>query len=284
MKLPYRAGDSFALPLGNGTSTPATILACDHHTVDIAAADIVVHGVGDRALVLHRWRRFGRPSAGRTSCAPNLHPHRAGSSWTGPAHAERIVAMHLGIANVELPPLHVHNRWNPVYASDSRYLRIAQRGRTLDPRKLAQQYPQLEVLECSGVALTSLDFPRSLRALRLVRIATPVDLRELATLPLHTLALEHLRELRGVEALTRWNSLEQLEMLGFWQLELDDVMSLVELQHLVRAEIDIGGRRKNVELYKRANWAYPWPFELVAWRPNRLICEALRVEPPARSD
>lgn len=270
MKLPYRAGDSFALPLGDGSTVEATIVAHDHHTVDIAVADMQLCGVSDRALVLRRWKRI--------SCHPERSREAAksrdsGNLWIGPAHAERIVATHLGIANLELPPLYVHNQWNPVFPPDSRYVRIAERGRRLDPRQLAQQFPLLEVLECSGVALTSLDFPRSLRALRLVRIETPVDVRDLAALPLHTLALEHLREIRGVEALAGWDSLGQLEMLGFWQLELDDVMHLVELQHLVRADIDIGGRRKNVEIYRRANWAYPWPF----------IFEALRVAPLARS-
>jgi hypothetical protein len=259
VKLPYRAGDSFALPLGDGSTAPATILSCDHHTVDIAVADLVLHGVSDRALVLHRWKVKHRHPE-RNDVKSRDRPNR----WLGPAHAERIVATHLGIANLELPPLVVRNRWIPEFPPDSRYLRIAERGRRLDPRELAQHYPLLEVLECSGVALSSLDFPRSLRALRLARIVTPVDLRELATLPLQTLSLEHLRELRGVEALARWDSLEQLEMLGFWQLEREDVMPLLELRHLVRAEIDIGGRRKNVELYKRANWAYPWPFELFA--------------------
>ncbi|MGA7746723.1 MAG: hypothetical protein WBG27_09080 [Candidatus Aquilonibacter sp.] len=272
MKLPYRAGDSFALPLGDGTSTPATILACDHHTVDIAVADMVLRGVSDRALVLHRWKVKHHRSPSTTAlraCARDDKSNR----WMGPAHAERIVATHLGIADLELPPLVVRNRWNPVFAPESRYLRIAARGCTLDPRELAQHYPRLEVLECSGVALTSLAFPRSLRALRLSRIESPLDLRELAALPLRVLALEHLRHAIGTEALAGWNSLEQLEMLGFWQLELDDAMPLLELPALVRAEIDIGGRRKNVELYRRANWAYPWPFTY----------EALRVEPPARS-
>ncbi len=245
-------------------------MAHDHHTVDIAVADMTLRRVSDRALVLRRWKRI--------SCHPERSRETAKSRdrdnlWLGPAHAERIVATHVGIANLELPPLYVHNQWNPVFAPDSRYVRIAERGRVLDPRELAQQYPLLEVLECSGVALTSLEFPRSLRALRLVRIETPVDVRELAALPLHTLALEHLREIRGVAALLHWDSLEQLEMLGFWQLELDDVMPLANLQHLVRVEIDIGGRRKNVEVYRRASWAYPWPF----------IFEALRVAPPARS-
>ncbi len=190
---------------------------------------------------------------------PQVVPNRLGA-----AHAERIVATHLGIANLELPPLYIRaGEWTPQFPCDSRYLRIAERGFTLDPRELGQQYPLLEALDCSGIALTSLEFPRTLRALRLARVTTPVDLRTLAALPLHTLALEQLREVRGVEALAGWASLEQLEMLGFWQLELDDVMPVVQLQGLVRAEIDIGGRRKNVELYRRAGWAYPWPFELL---------------------
>ncbi len=262
MKLPYRAGDSFALPLGDGSTRPATILHCEHHTVDIAIGDIVLRGVGDRALVLHRWRVI-RPV---TSSFRAYARDDKSNGWIGPAHAERIVATHLGIANLELPPLVVRNRWKPAFPPDSRYLRIAGRGRSLDPRELTRDYPLLEVLECSGVALTSLDFPRSLRALRLVRIETPVDARAFAALPLHTLALEQLRELRGVEALAQCNSLEQLELHGFWQLELENVMPLLALRNLVRAEIDIGGRRKNVELYKRANWAYPWPFDLVAAR------------------
>ena len=249
------------LPLGDGSSVEARIVAHDHHTVDIAVADMVLRGVSDRALVLHRWKaKHCHPERSREAAKSRDRDNR----WLGPAHTERIVATHLGIADLELSPLVVHNRWNPVFAPDSRYLRIAGRGRALDPRELAQQYPRLEVLECSDVALTSLEFPRSLRALRLSRIETPVDVRELALLPLHTLALEHLRHAIGIEALARWNSLEQLEMLGFWQLELEDAMPLLALPRLVRAEIDIGGRRKNVELYRRANWAYPWPFETIA--------------------
>ena len=172
-----------------------------------------------------------------------------------------MVATHLGIANLELPPLRVHNAWKPQVLPDARFLRITGRGVTLDPRTLS---PQLEVLDCSGVTLTSLAFPRTLRALRLAWIAAPVDLRELASLNLRTLHLEELRDVRGVDALARFTTLQQLEMLGFWQLTLEDVKPLLDLRNLLRAEIDIGGRRKNVELYKRTNWAYPWPFELDA--------------------
>jgi hypothetical protein len=254
MKLPYRVGDTFRLPLGDGALVEATIVAHDHHTVDIAVADFVLR-VWDSALVLHRWKleparrgwRFGAQDARPTEGWPNR---------LGPAHAERIVA------GIELPPLRVHNRWTPQFPPG--YLRVAQRGMTLDPRELP---PDLEVLDCSHVALTSLQFPPTLRALRLAWISVPVDLRELEALNLHTLHLEELRDVRGVDALGRLGSLRQLEMLGFWQLTLREVEPLLAHPHLVRAEIDIGGRRKNVELYKRANWAYPWPFEILAEGP-----------------
>ncbi len=259
MRLPYRVGDTFTMPVGDGSLVEATIVAHNHHTVDIVVSDVALR-VSDRALVLHWWKRLVIPSVAKRSrgtAAP------INDAWIGPAHAERIVATHLGIANVELPPLYVHNRWTPEFPPDSRYLRIALRGITLEPRELAR-FPHLEVLDCSGIAFTSLAFPPTLRALRLARISTPVDLRELEVLPLQALHLEELHELRGVEALARLQSLQQLEMLGFWQLRLDDVLPLLPHRNLVRAEIDIGGRRKNVELYKRANWAYPWPFEILA--------------------
>ena len=274
MKLPYRAGDSFALPLGNGTSAPATILATHHHVVDIAVADLTLR-VYDSALVLHRWKpNRVIPSVARSRGTDTI------AVPVGPAHAERIVAAHLGIADIELPPLRVHGiQTKAQYPSDARYVRIAQRGLELDPRELATRFPNLEALDCSHVTLRSLVFPPTLRALRLAWIATPIDLRELAQLPLHTLVLEEPRELRGIDVLATWSSLQQLEMLGCWQLTLDEMLPLTANATLQRAAIDIGGRRKNVELYRRANWAYPWPFELFALKPDAV----LRVATPARS-
>jgi len=244
------------MPLGDGSSVPATIAACAHHTVTLAVCGLELAGVSDRALVLHRWKR----RANALAPADDALRYARHNGWIGPAHAERIVATHLGIANLELPPLYVRGVRAAQPPPDARRLRVAGRGVTLDPRELSR-YPRLEVLECADITLRSLDFPPALRALRLARIATPVDLREIARLPLRALALEEMRELRGVGVLAGWESLEQLEMLGCWQLTLDEVMPLAETRNLLRAEIDIGGRRKNAELYKRANWAYPWPFE-----------------------
>jgi hypothetical protein len=259
MKLPYRVGDSFLLPVGDGSAVEATIVAGNHHTVDIAVSDLMLR-VRDTALVLHRWRRGGAPFE-----APGLRPVAPQGDIVNPAHAERIVATHLGIAHVELPPLRVHNRYEP--ALPRGYMRIAQRGFVLDPRALP---PDLEVLDLSHVALASLDFPPALRALRLAWIMTPIDLRALEALQLEALSLEELRDVRGIDALARMPTLQQLEMLGFWQLTLAEALPLVALRNLLRAEIDIGGRRKNLELYKRANWAYPWPFEIFAARVDGL--------------
>jgi hypothetical protein len=126
-------------------------------------------------------------------------------------------------------------------------------------------------------ALTSLDLSnahvpdarpfaslQALRALRLSRVTGVSDAGAFSALRLRTVALEHLHEIRSVRELRAIETLEQLELLGLWQFEIADVEWTLERARLHRAEIDIGGRRKNVELYRRASWAYPWPF---AWAP-----------------
>ena len=348
MKLPYRVGDSFALPIGDGSSVAARILACGHHVVDIVVIDgsertIAALRVSDRALVLQRWRRSGE----RVRCKP-VAPERA--QWIGPAHAERIVAARLGIAPLDPPPLFVrelgagsleralaslgeqsilscprplgahalaHLRaWLiehrcarvrvcddatllalagtpiehltlaridgvlPAFPSvvdlellapadlhvvaaafpNVRRLRIAARGMRVNASVL-REFHALEALDVSGVALESIGALAglNLRVLRLARIDATLDVRALESSALRTLAIEHARDLRGVAAFAAWTALEQLELLGLWQAHLDEALTLVNLRALVRAEIDLGGRRKNVELNRRANWAYPWP-------------------------
>ncbi|HTU69243.1 MAG TPA: hypothetical protein VMF11_02890 [Candidatus Baltobacteraceae bacterium] len=297
MKLPYRAGDSFGLPLGNGSLVRARILACGRHTVDIAVADSVLR-VSDEALVLQRWRCIdrGAPSPFEAR-VPRASRDDDGAKWTGAAHAERIVATRLGIALLELPPLAVRARaFAPEYPTvrsegelagmlaeqpDVRVLRIAARNLPLDARRL-RGLPHLQVLDLSGVALHSIEALAALplRALRLARIDATIDLHALDGRPLDVLSLEDLREVRGLDVLPRWVSLEQLELLGFWQLDLDAVMPLTLMPALMRAEVDIGGRRKNRELYRRANWAYPWPFETIALMTRG----PAQARPPARSD
>ena len=252
MKLPYRARDSFALPVGDGTHVPARILACEHRVLTIEAAGVTLRAY-DSALVLKRWRA-GDEAPVREASTPALGVHARDDTVVGPARAERIVATQLGVANLELTPLIVRAG---TYVPQWPTIRTA--------AQLAAVPSGTRILHCSGRdALPdsgALARFTKLEALRLVRIDAPVDLRVLRALPVRWLALEAPRDVRNVAALHDFESLEQLELLHFWQSELDEVMPLVRLPKLVRVEIDAGGRRKNAELYRRARWAYPWPFE-----------------------
>lgn len=120
----------------------------------------------------------------------------------------------------------------------------------------------LQSFTCAGAAVDGRAFAklRNIQALRISRVTGIHDCASLASLPLRTLALEHLHELRSLRRLNELAKLEQLQLLGTWQFDIADVEWALDLETLARAEIDIGGRRKNVELYRRASWAYPWRF------------------------
>jgi hypothetical protein len=83
MKLPYRVGETFTMPIGDGSVVEATIVAHDHHTVDIAVSDLVLR-VWDSALVLHRWKTV-RPTYGRSRILRSEpSPASCGYSKSGP--------------------------------------------------------------------------------------------------------------------------------------------------------------------------------------------------------
>jgi len=142
-------------------------------------------------------------------------------------------------------------------------LRIAASAKRVDLRAIAR-LAQLEHLDLShvsavGEALEHLAPLQNLRALRLARLDELRSLRGIDALAnLRTLSVEHLY-VDTLAPLPLCTSLEQLELHGMWQFAIDDVAWLHDLPRLVRADIDIGGRRKNLELYRRASWAYPWP-------------------------
>jgi hypothetical protein len=253
VKLPYRAGDLFALPLGDGRSVEAQIVACAYHTVDIAAGDTVLR-VSDRALVLQRWRAHGRDAIARNG-APR------GERWVGPAHAERIVATALGVADLRLPPLEVRRPSLP-FARHPHRIRIAGHGERVDARTIPAN---ARIVEFTGVIVDRIEALAALPDLRALRFARmpSFDIATLDGIGAETLAFESIRDLRGVGALRARRGLAQLELLDVWPLELDAVMPLLEAPELARCEVDLGGRRKNVELYRRATWAYPWPFDLL---------------------
>jgi hypothetical protein len=215
VKLPYRLGDIFALPLGDGSFVEARIAVTGHRWVEIAAGGMRLR-VWDDALVLKRWKAFDAGVMPRIGPEQSEGPNAADAAKLNPGHAERIVATAMGIGNLELPPLHVH--WT--------------RG--------AATYRPVPPAIRTAAQLAAV--PSDVTALKICGPCFEI----------------------GPDDLQRFKELAQLELLGFWHWNLSDAMPLTERRQLVRAEIDIGGRRKNVELYRRARWAYPWPFELFA--------------------
>ncbi|HVA27181.1 MAG TPA: hypothetical protein VNF68_03325 [Candidatus Baltobacteraceae bacterium] len=353
MKLPYRVGDSFELPLGTGESIAATIVACNHHVVEIAVADLALRAY-DEALVLHRWQTC-HPGPSSFDFAP-LGRYAQDDRVVGAAHAERIVAAHLGKVAFEDAALAVYEisdgvtsawleelphgallSWTRPLTPEAlervrahaasragvqlqlrgaaaaqaaafadvrlgaltlagscatamrferiteltidapfeqsalaeafpnvRFLRVAAGAKRIDFHAIAKA-SNLERLDCShvsaeiGATLEPLATLPSLRALRLARVEGLHTLRGIEGLPLlDTLCVEH-QHLDTLAPLPACTSLEQLELLGMWQYTIGELAWIHALPRLFRTEIDIGGRRKNLELYRRGRFAYPWP-------------------------
>ena len=341
MKLPYRTGDSFALPLGNGQFADSCIVHTDHRVATIAARGggeaVAVLTCSDDAFVERRWKVRGR-------CDPP-DAHGENARWMPSAHAERTVAARLGIDGARdrplrayeiadglpLPrldrtvmlaltrPLDAHtlqvlieaiaaepdvvirvlapamDRLPALLAAGARRLEVAAPFDALPPSEhlrelrvsgarsaapLVAAFPQLTALAWSGSAvfdasplhalpaLQTLSLEGcelrgalpALRALRLIRTTGMAHLDGVDVASLQTLALEHVHDLASVAALQRASHLEQLELRGMWQFEIRDVDFTLERSSLLRAALDIGGRRKSTEIYRHASWAYPWPF------------------------
>jgi hypothetical protein len=99
-----------------------------------------------------------------------------------------------------------------------------------------------------------------LQALRLARIAafkTVSDLREHPTI--RTLALDGLLEIDDLRPIATIAQLESLDLRGLWQLAIDDVAFVRSMPSLRRLHVDIGGRRKNAEIYRQGAYAAPLP-------------------------
>jgi hypothetical protein len=138
--------------------------------------------------------------------------------------------------------------------ADVRALRLAARGEPLPPGALDGR--ELRVLDLSRVGagpdLAALAGLTGLRSLRLYRLEgfTRLDGVERHGL-LAELALAGLVGVDDLEPLARLPALAALELTGMWQLDLPAVSVLERLSRLSALSIDIGGRRKNVEVYRR---------------------------------
>lgn len=163
-------------------------------------------------------------------------------------------------------------------------LRVRARGAAVDARVFGAA-AQLQVLDVHGSAianagalaempaLRSLDLRHAnvddagallqlpLDALRLTRVAR---LRSLAGLcenaTLRVLSLGGLLELDELLPLAALPRLESLELCGLWQFAVGDIAFVESMPLLQRLVVDIGGRRKNLEIYRRRPFAFPLPF------------------------
>jgi hypothetical protein len=155
--------------------------------------------------------------------------------------------------------------FEPSALSNVARLRRLSLARTPLRGRHAQPPPMLHVLELRDVGTGIDDMLRipSLRAVRLSAIAGLQSVDVLADHPnLRILALESLLHLDSLRVLSTLPRLESLDIAGLWQFSLADVDVITSLKGLRRLAIDIGGRRKNVEIYKQMRLPKPPPFDV----------------------
>jgi len=128
--------------------------------------------------------------------------------------------------------------------------------------------PELVALEIRDATVDDADavLQTNAVALRLSKIA---DVRWLDALAersrLRTLALADLLHLQSLAPIARLRALDCLELTGLWQFGVGDAEFIIGMPSLRFLRIDIGGHRKNVEIYKRSNTLLPPAFELATF-------------------
>jgi hypothetical protein len=125
---------------------------------------------------------------------------------------------------------------------------------------------KLSVLELRDARVDGLDGLLRVPSLRALRLCAVERLRSIDALAHHEnlrlLALEKLPHLESLDVLATLPQLESLDISGLWQFSIADAAVITSLHQLRRLAIDIGGRRKNVEISKRMQRAKPSPFDI----------------------
>jgi len=128
-----------------------------------------------------------------------------------------------------------------------------------------RDFPRLEKLDLVGVRVDDADAIFTLPnvvALRCKRVERVTSLAALARHPtLRFLALEELTHVDDLRALATIPHLESLEISGAWQFEIEDLSFLRSMPQLERLRVDIGGMRKNAEIYAWRPFAVPPLFD-----------------------
>ncbi|MBV8490768.1 MAG: hypothetical protein JO199_09600 [Candidatus Eremiobacteraeota bacterium] len=124
--------------------------------------------------------------------------------------------------------------------------------------------PVLRTLELRETSVDDVGAVVRNATLEALRLRAIPNLRSLEALRGHTrlkmLALENLTRVDDVAPLATLQQLTSLTLTGMWQLHPDNVAFLADLPNLRSLALDIGGRRKNVEIYRRRPFAEPVTF------------------------
>jgi hypothetical protein len=131
-----------------------------------------------------------------------------------------------------------------------------------DAHRLAAS-SRLEVLELHAAAAPGLQATLhhpGLLALRLSEMDGVTSLEGLRDGGLRVLSLRRLLYLETLAPLAGLARLESLELGELWQFDLAELRFLDAMPALRRLTVDIGGRRKNVEVYKRMPMDRALPF------------------------
>jgi hypothetical protein len=123
----------------------------------------------------------------------------------------------------------------------------------------------LTTLELRDVALDAFGPVAQLAAVQSLRLSAVERLSSIAELRGHpgvrALWLQRLPFLDDLDVLKTLPALESIELSKLWQFEMHHAGVLFEMPALRRASIDIGGRRKNVEIEKRLQLAPAYAFD-----------------------
>ena len=126
----------------------------------------------------------------------------------------------------------------------------------------------MEIADCSG-ELEPLLRHRGIANLRLARGA---EIRSVAALAgqsaLRRLTLEDLTHLESLSPLESIPNLQSLELRRLWQFGVDDAACITRIGSLRELTLDIGGKRKNVEITKRLGLPEPKPFCVKRYEPE----------------
>lgn len=154
----------------------------------------------------------------------------------------------------------------PADLPDARGLRRlvlrGQREDVVDVKALAG-FEHLEALSISGAQVENAELLAALPKLRALCLRNARGLRDLTWLSqthLEALWLDGLLGVDDVRPIASVPWLRHLELRGAWQLSLDDVAWLRDAPGLVGLTLDIGGRRKNAEIFKAHPRGFAAPF------------------------